>query len=75
MALVNEKRVSEGKKFIGFANPTFYSLGSSANYETLFHDIRDGSTNGHFPAVTGYDLATGWGSMQATNLYNALVAL
>jgi hypothetical protein len=33
---------------------------SGPNYDTDFHDITSGS-NG-FPAATGYDLATGWGS-------------
>jgi hypothetical protein len=49
-------------------NPRLYQLGQGANYNKEFHDISDKSTNNetgdtaHFQAVTGYDLATGWGS-------------
>jgi hypothetical protein len=41
-----------------------------ANYHTDFHDITSGS-NG-FPAVKGYDLATGWGSPKGSALITAL---
>ena len=35
-------------------------------------DIADGSTNGYYPAVAGYDDATGWGPFTATNLLQDL---
>jgi hypothetical protein len=57
----------------GFLNPTLYSLAlNSATYAADFHDIADGSNNDYwgnrtsqYTAVTGYDLATGLGSIQA----------
>lgn len=61
---------------VGFMNPDVYAIGKGASYSSNFHDIADGSTNcsqldanGNpvspcvdYPAVTGYDLTTGWGS-------------
>ena len=61
-ALVNQERSNNGVGVLGFPNPTIYALGQSANYASTFHDINDGSTNLYYPAVTGYDLATGWGT-------------
>jgi subtilase family serine protease len=60
LALVNEQLANNGQGPLGFLNPTLYSTGAGSNYDTDFHDITSGS-NG-YPATTGYDLATGWGS-------------
>jgi len=70
LALTNEQAASNGDKPPGFINPTIYPLGLGKTYDTLFHDITVGS-NG-FPAVKGYDLATGWGSPNTDGLINAL---
>ena len=70
MALVNQQAVANGNSTLGFINPTIYALGLGSGYDTDFHDITSGS-NG-YPAVTGYDLATGWGSPNGTGLINAL---
>ena len=75
MTLVNQVRSQQNKSPMGFLNPTFYSLFKSSQYSQLMNDINDLSTNGHFPAVTGYDLATGWGSFIPQNLLSSLVAL
>ena len=64
-SLVNEQRVSQGLPTIGLITPTLYAIGESGNYNNDFHDINDGSTNLYYPAVTGYDNATGWGSFNA----------
>ena len=61
---------ANGDAALGFINPTIYPIGVSSSYDTDFHDITSGS-NG-FPAVTGYDLATGWGSPNGADLINAL---
>ncbi len=66
-ARVNQQRELNGTGPLGFANPAIYQLsakGSSAD----FHDIADGSTNLFYPAVTGYDDATGWGSFDGGRL-------
>jgi kumamolisin len=71
MALANQRAIAQGNATLGFVNPSFYTIGTSANYDSDFHDITSGD-NG-FPAVTGYDLATGWGSPNGVNLINDLV--
>jgi len=70
MALANEQAVQNGAPAPGFINPTIYPLGLSSGYGAAFHDITSGS-NG-FPAVTGYDLVTGWGSPNGPGLISAL---
>jgi kumamolisin len=72
-ALANQQAASQGQATIGFANPLLYTLANnSTSYANDFHDIADGSNNdywGNHPtlyiAATGYDLATGLGSLKA----------
>jgi len=71
LALANQQAVANGESTLGFINPAVYTIGESSSYTTDFHDVTTGS-NG-FPATTGYDLATGWGSPNGANLINALV--
>jgi kumamolisin len=71
-ALLNQKRVANGQSLIGFPNALLYQTGKGSRYGTDFHDIADGSNNGYYPAVTGYDDATGWGSFNGTNLFDDL---
>jgi subtilase family serine protease len=70
LALTNEQAATNGNAPPGFIDPTIYPLALGSTYSTLFHDITSGS-NG-FSAVTGYDLATGWGSPNGSGLLNAL---
>jgi len=70
LALANQQAATKGDKPPGFIDPTIYPLGLGKTYKTLFHDITTGG-NG-FPAVKGYDLATGWGSPNTDGLINAL---
>jgi subtilase family serine protease len=70
MALINQQAVANGNPTLGFINPAVYNIGVGSNYNSDFHDITSGS-NG-YPAVTGYDLATGWGSPTGVALINAL---
>lgn len=79
MALVVQK---QGR--VGVANPTLYALANSSYAATVFHDVTAGSngspckagspdclasgmTSG-FSAGTGYDQATGWGSVDVYNM-------
>jgi kumamolisin len=71
-ALVNQQRATVSKGTLGFANPALYAVGIGANFAKDFHDIADGSTNRYYKAVTGYDLATGWGTFNGINLLNDL---
>ena len=73
MALVNQQAALEGQAPVGFLNAALYALGnaSGAGYAQAMHDVAAGS-NG-YPAVPGFDLATGWGSPNGPGLINALV--
>ncbi len=71
-ALVNQNRAAAGSALLGFANPPIYTVAQSSSYASTFHDIADGSTNLYYPAVTGYDDATGWGTFNGANLLAAL---
>jgi uncharacterized repeat protein (TIGR03803 family) len=76
-ALINQWAVANGEPTVGFVNPAIYGLAKGPTYSTLFHDITTGNnTTGaspnKFPAVTGYDLCTGWGTPTGSNLINAL---
>ncbi len=74
-ALVNQQAALVGKGTVGFANPALYSIAKGSNYNLDFHDITLGNNGSvtQFPAVTGFDLATGWGSPNGQNLINDLV--
>jgi kumamolisin len=73
-AIVNQGRVAGAMSRLGFANPSLYQIGRSSIYSNCFHDINDSSTNLYYPAVTGYDLSTGWGSLNGAGMYAALTA-
>jgi len=70
---------------VGNANPTIYALANSAFYSSVFHDVTTGDNKSPctagsvncpaggtigFSAGVGYDLATGWGSLDVTNFVN-----
>jgi subtilase family serine protease len=74
-ALVNEGRVAESLTRVGFLNPILYQAAQSPFYSSDFNDIHDGSTNLYYPAETGYDLTTGWGSLNGGGLYTALTTI
>jgi len=66
-ALLNQARATAGKPTLGLLGPAIYPLhGTSA-----FNDITSGN-NGFYSAGPGYDLCTGLGSPNITNLANAL---
>jgi subtilase family serine protease len=76
-ALVNEQGVQNARSSVGFLNPALYTLGLGSSYAATFHDITVGndtnaSIKNEFFAVAGYDLCTGWGTPNGTNLINAL---
>ncbi|HTB85717.1 MAG TPA: protease pro-enzyme activation domain-containing protein [Candidatus Sulfotelmatobacter sp.] len=84
MALVNQQLViNTGKatNSVGFINPAIYAIGNGSNaaasYASCFHDTTTGnnfSSNSpaNYPAVTGYDLCTGWGTPNGQAFINAL---
>ncbi len=72
-ALVNQQRAAAGQATVGFLNPVIYQIGASAVYTNDFHDITSGN-NLYYPAVAGYDNATGWGSFVGNALLGTLVS-
>jgi len=79
-ALINQQAAQQTQPSVGFMNPAIYAIARGANYAAGFHDTTVGNnTNGYssnqFFATPGYDLCTGWGTPNGTNLINALTAL
>jgi subtilase family serine protease len=72
LALANEQAAAHGQAAPGFINPSIYLLGVGPSYRSEFHDIVSG--NNGYPAVRGYDLASGWGSPNGSGLIGALLA-
>jgi uncharacterized repeat protein (TIGR01451 family) len=76
-ALVNEQGAQNQRSPVGFLNPALYALGMGSSYAATFHDITVGNNTNRsiktkFFAQSGYDLCTGWGTPNGTNLINAL---
>jgi hypothetical protein len=76
-ALANQQAAAAGQPAIGFINPAVYAIGTNINYAQSFHDITVGNNEWYgsltkFPAVSGYDLCTGWGTPKGPSLINAL---
>lgn len=76
-ALVNQQAATFGHA-MGFINPALYNLATGTNYNNCFHDIVTDNNEWSlspnlFSAVTNYDLCTGLGTPNGTNLINALV--
>ena len=77
MALVNQQLATNGQPSAGFINPALYAIAARTNYTSYFHDVTSGSNTwvsspNLFYATNGYDLCTGLGTMNGTNLINAL---
>ena len=79
-ALINQQAALNGKPSVGFINPAIYAIAKSAAYTNTFNDITNANntwslSRTNFFAVPGYDLCTGLGTPNGTNLINALVSL
>lgn len=88
IVLANEQAAKEGKGPLGFLNPALYKIGAGPNYHSDFHDITPpsdpntpsnndelGFNGGAYPVTDGYDMATGWGTFDATKLAADLVSM
>ncbi len=80
MALVNQQAAANGIASPGFINPAIYAIATGPNYLNCFHDITTGNNTWSaspnlFYAVTNYDLCTGLGTPNGTNLINALAGV
>jgi subtilase family serine protease len=77
MALVNQQWAASGGTSIGFINRAIYDIAAGSNYASCFNDVTSGnntwsSSPDLFYATNGYDLCTGLGTMNGTNLIDAL---
>ena len=77
IALVNQQAAASSRPSVGLINSAIYAIGKGANYTSDFHDVTTGSnqksgSGANFPAVTGYDLCTGWGTPNGIALITAL---
>jgi kumamolisin len=72
VALINQDLKKKGLREAGFANPALYWMGqNSSKFSALpFHDVTAGN-NLAYDAATGWDFATGWGSMDGVALDQA----
>jgi hypothetical protein len=80
VALVNQQAAANGVSSVGFINPAIYAIAAGSNYAVCFHDVTTGnntwsSSPNLFYATNGYDLCTGLGTPNGTNLINALAPL
>jgi len=76
-ALINQQSQTVGGASVGLLNSALYAIGTGASYTNCFHDIITGNnigtnTAGEYYATNGYDLCTGLGTPNGTNLINAL---
>ncbi|TMF79337.1 MAG: hypothetical protein E6I12_02655 [Chloroflexi bacterium] len=69
VALINQDLKQKGLREAGFANPALYWMGENTSKLSPkpFHDVTAGNNLG-FDAASGWDFATGWGSMDAAAL-------
>jgi kumamolisin len=74
-AVYNQDATANGKTRLGYANPSLYNLAHTTQSFTPFHDITTGhtSTSTNWPALTGYDMATGLGTYDANNIARDLI--
>jgi subtilase family serine protease len=69
VALINQDLKRKGLRDVGFANPAIYWMGTNASKlpAPAFHDVVVGN-NLAYDATSGWDFATGWGSMDGVAL-------
>jgi subtilase family serine protease len=72
-ALINEYLQNQQKSRIGFADPVLYGLENATQQFPPFHDVSSGS-NLYYPATSGYDEASGWGSPDIYNIARDVAA-
>ncbi|MGH9588127.1 MAG: protease pro-enzyme activation domain-containing protein [Acidobacteriaceae bacterium] len=82
LAILSQRLQAKG---LGNVNPEIYALAGSAAYSSAFHDTTNGnnrvpckvgstgctSSPIGYSATPGYDLASGWGSIDAANFVDA----
>jgi kumamolisin len=74
-ALADQQLAGDNLQPVGFADPAIYAFGGNpARWPAAaFHDVKRGE-NLYYPAGSGWDFASGWGSPNAAGLVDDLVA-
>lgn len=67
----NQYLLSQNKPSLGNVNAALYTLYSTPQPYASYHDVTSGM-NLHYQATTGYDMATGIGSLDAWNIVRDL---
>ncbi len=74
IALINDIRISKGLPFLGFLNTRLYAQAGAGIFDVTVGNSRcaiNGCCDSGFPAATGWDAMTGWGSPVWSALLNA----
>jgi len=71
MALVNEAMLKDVHGYY-YGPGTFYMARNSTNRYQAYNDVQQGN-NLFYPATTGWDYATGWGSPNLVGFFNVLL--
>ena len=74
VALLNEQRLAAGKSPMGFMNPFLYSNAGAMNDVVTGYNSGRNGLKGGFPAVKGWDAATGLGTPDFERLSAAAMA-
>src|SRR5215469_13091671 len=74
MALINQYLLAQGKTVVGSANAALYGLFNAQQQLSPFHDVTSGN-NLYYPATAGYDLASGIGTPDISNIAHDLALI
>jgi len=72
LALVNNHRLANGKKVLGFLNPALYQLGTGVGQDIKTGENKASGCKEGFKASAGWDPVTGWGTPSFQALLKAL---
>jgi subtilase family serine protease len=88
VAIIDEMLTASHRENLGLLNPLLYKLGKSSAAPSVFYDVTSGSNDigpfipggngqdlGCCTATTGFDEASGWGSVQIAGLAQQALAL
>src|SRR5260370_7677786 len=73
-ALIDQYLQLEGKAVVGSANSALYGHFNAQQQLPAFHDVTSGN-NLHYPATAGYDLASGIGTPDISNIAHDLALI
>ncbi|KAF8986151.1 peptidase S8/S53 domain-containing protein [Cyathus striatus] len=75
ITLINDARITAGKKPVGFINPSLYSSAFASAYNDIVQGSNPGCGTIGFNATTGWDPVTGLGTPNFPKLMDAFMSL